>query len=132
MKDTEVDQSIGGDKEVAEEATDHIEVPDEDADEGDGKDKDVAAQWIIVGTPPGRKDLGFSSLKKIPPHLNAGVEPVLGKGLQNPGRSNQAGANKNENWHIMPILLIQILKSHIQSLKCRDLRAFSQVNFDIL
>ena len=43
MKDTEVDQSIGGDKEVAEEATDNIEVPDEDADKGDGKDKDVAA-----------------------------------------------------------------------------------------
>ena len=43
MKDTEVNQSIGGHKEIAEEATDDIEVPDEDADEGDGEDKDVAA-----------------------------------------------------------------------------------------
>ena len=33
MKDTEVDEGIGGHKEVAEKATDHIEVPDEDADE---------------------------------------------------------------------------------------------------
>ena len=43
MKNAKVDQGIGGDKEVAEEAADHIEVPNEDADEGDGKDKDVAA-----------------------------------------------------------------------------------------
>ena len=42
MKNAEVDESIGGDKEVAEEAADHIEIANEDADEGDGKDKDVA------------------------------------------------------------------------------------------
>ena len=59
MKNAEVDESIGGDKEVAEEAADHVEVPNEDADEGDGKDKDVASQWIIIGAPSGSKDLGF-------------------------------------------------------------------------
>ena len=42
MKYAKVDEGIGGNKEVAEEATDHIEVPNEDADEGDGKDEDVA------------------------------------------------------------------------------------------
>ena len=42
MKDAKVDQGVGGDKEVAEESADHIEVADEDADERNGKDKDVA------------------------------------------------------------------------------------------
>ena len=42
VKDAKVDQGIGGDKEVAEESADHIEVANEDADERDGKDKDVA------------------------------------------------------------------------------------------
>ena len=44
VKDAEVDQGIGGHKEVAEQAADHVEVADEDADERDGKDKDVTAE----------------------------------------------------------------------------------------
>ena len=58
MKNAKIDQSIGGNKEVGKEAADHIEVRNEDADEGDGEDKDVATDGIVVGTPARSKDLG--------------------------------------------------------------------------
>ena len=64
MKDAEVDQGIGGHKEVAEQAADHVEVADEDADERDGEDKDVATQGIVVCTPARGKNLKSLSLSQ--------------------------------------------------------------------
>ena len=57
MEHTEVDEGVGGHEEVAEEATDHVEVADEDADESDGEDEDVAADGVVVRTPPGSEGL---------------------------------------------------------------------------
>ena len=57
MEDTKVDESVGCHKEVAEETTDHIEVANEDADEGDGEDKDVASDGVIVSAPAGGEGL---------------------------------------------------------------------------
>ena len=64
VKDAEVDQGIGGHKEVAEQAADHVEVADEDADERDGEDKDIATQGIVVCTPARSKYLKSLSLSQ--------------------------------------------------------------------
>ena len=64
VKDAEVDQGIGSDEEVAEQAADHVEVADQDADERDGKDKDIAAQRIVICTPARGKYLKSLSLSQ--------------------------------------------------------------------
>ena len=50
MEDTEVDQGIGGHKEVGEEGGDNVELAHQDAAKGDEEDTDVATDRIVVGS----------------------------------------------------------------------------------
>ena len=85
MEDTEVDQGIGGNKEVGEEGGDNVELGDENTADSNNEDEDVAPDWIIVGSPSGREELNF------------GIKFVLGQSLQDPGGSHQAGNGRTDS-----------------------------------
>ena len=48
MEDTEVDQGIGGHKEVGEEGGDNVELAHQDASKGDEEHTNIASDGVVV------------------------------------------------------------------------------------
>ena len=77
MKTGKVDQTIGGNEKIGEEARDNIEVSDEDANNCHTEHKNVTSDWIII--------LATSFAK----HFQTRIQFILGQGLEDPATKIQ-------------------------------------------